>query len=75
MKALITIALLTLTAFTNVSSDYCEGFDDGWDSYYDSKFEIPPVSPACPVLSVYEKDTYEGGYTRGVLAAINNDNN
>lgn len=75
MKTLIIVLLLGLSTPTIITEDtYCDGFYDGWDSYYENQFMIPPVAPICPLPTVNEQNTYRSGFTRGVIAAKNNHN-
>lgn len=67
MKLIILLVLLC----TNVeTSRFCQGFEDGYpDGYcYQDPFCIAPVTPVCPIPTVYESyDSYKDGYARGFV--------
>lgn len=69
---MIKILLINLLFIFNVSSDYCDGFSDGYKEgycYEQVSCPSPPVPP-CPYMRHNEKDTYKDGYNRGFTQGV-----
>lgn len=53
----------------NADSDYCDCFPNGWeDGYcYEDFGCIAPIAPVCPIPTVSESNTCQGGYNKGFV--------
>ena len=68
---LFTIFTFTSFSFTTVSTDYCDGWEDGYcEGYKDVKgqFSICPITPMCPLANTNCNRGYKCGYNRGFKA-------
>lgn len=70
-----TLAIL-LSFFVNAgvqSSSYCSGFNAGYvDGFcYQDPNCLAPIPPICPLPTINEENTYEGGYQRGFVEGRN----
>jgi hypothetical protein len=66
---LASLAGTELKAAVVIQSDYCKGWDYGWQEgwKYVKGNVIPPMSPMCPMAEL-NKDRYQDGYNRGFVA-------
>tara|TARA_R110000803_G_scaffold35405_8_gene76621 strand:- start:10606 stop:10875 length:270 start_codon:yes stop_codon:yes gene_type:complete len=68
--AAIALLAILLSLFVN-AGEQSGSYQAGWDAGYSDGFCyqepncVPPLSPLCPVPTVNEENTYEGGYARG----------
>jgi hypothetical protein len=72
MKTLITIILsLSLLSFDMDTWEigFYNGYTYGW-CYQQQPTCISPVPPVAPTPTIYEDNSYEGGYARGFSQAI-----
>jgi hypothetical protein len=51
------------------SGDFCRGFEAGWKAAYENHNKLVALTPLCP-LPPLNGDTYQGGYERGLRAAL-----
>lgn len=76
MKTLILSAVLfTATSPQKVqqTNNYCNGFEDGYEAgaCYQIPNCIPPLPPLCPLPTINEENTYQGGFERGFAEGLN----
>lgn len=69
MFTVLMIALFAIGVCGSKSySDYCSGFKRGWSDgvcYKKPTDCVAPPAPNCPVPSITEENTYQGGYNNG----------
>ena len=58
-------------SFTTISTDFCDGWEDGYcEGWKDVKgqFSICPITPICPLANTNCNSGYKCGYNRGFKA-------
>lgn len=74
--ALLALLLSLLVEGKEYRGSYCDGFEMGYSAgfCYQEPNCIAPIPPICPVPTVNEENTYEGGYARGFSEGLNDNN-
>ncbi|MFN9847726.1 MAG: hypothetical protein ACK56C_05100 [Alphaproteobacteria bacterium] len=62
------IAAATLATAASASA-FCDGFEAGWKSAFENRGKLVQLTPLCP-LAPLGRDTFQGGYEMGLLAAL-----
>lgn len=72
---LLTVSFPFLLMSATPSSDYCDGWEDGYEQgwCYERYACISPITPICPIPRYYESNSsYTDGYNRGFETALKN---
>ena len=69
---LIVLGTMSFTTTTNELT-FCDGWSDGYKKgwcYQRTLGCIEPIVPLCPMVTIYDENTYTGGYNKGFLTAL-----
>ena len=68
------IIILSIFISSLQSDDWCDGYDAGYQSgacYQMGYGCLPPLTPLCPLPTIYEDNNFAGGYNRGFVDGLN----